>query len=55
MKLKRTGIDCHAVKEGNVYEAECMNNNKVKVKGKDFIYTFTYDSQEELNEEWRVI
>ena len=52
MKMKYNGCDCHYVKRGGIYEAEYISDRGIKVTGKNFLYTFTYNNKAEMSAEW---
>ena len=54
MKAKRIGIDCSRCKHGETYDAEFLESTVLCVQGKDFIYGFTYKSEEDLRKEWEI-
>lgn len=57
IKARYIGIDCQRVLSGKVYNIStyCERDKlRVVVKGKNFHYTFTYNSLEKFLKDWKV-
>lgn len=55
MRAKRIGIDCSRVKQGETYKVIALGDDSIKVTGYRFIYSFKYNTAEELRAEWEII